>query len=222
MPRRGRVVFPGVPHHVTQRGNHRERVFFVSGDPAAYLTLLHAYSRRYGLQVLAYCLMPNHIHLIVVPTNLDCMHRVLRAVHSQYAQRVNRMRRITGHLWQGRYGSSAMDVNHFLNAIRYVELNPVHAGLVARAEEFAWSSAAAHCGRRFDPVLEPAHRSSLLSGIANWSRWLAEGIPEDFPGHLQDCVRRNLPCGSEEFVAGLEKSARRDLQLKPRGGQRKK
>ena len=161
VPRHRRAIFPGIPHHVTQRGNHRERVFLSKGDPEAYLSLLHAYSRRFGIAIFAYCLMPNHVHLVVKPTSSDGMPRALRAVHCQYAQRIHRMRAITGHLWQGRYYSSALDPPHFLNAIRYVELNPVRARLIARPEDYPWSSAAARCGQRFDPLLEPQQSSTL-------------------------------------------------------------
>jgi putative transposase len=221
MPRHGRVLFPGIPHHVTQRGNHREPVFLEKGDPEAYLSLLHAHSRRHGLEIFAYCLMPNHAHLVAVPTNADGMHRALRAVHSQFAQRVNRMRGITGHLWQGRYFSSPLDARHFVNAVRYVELNPVRAGMVEKAEDYAWSSAAAHCGLRFDPLLEPVGRSSLPSGIKYWSKWLALGVPEDCRDALRRHEHRNLPCGSAEFVAELEKASGRDLQFRMRGNQRR-
>jgi putative transposase len=183
------------------------------------LNLLHAYSRRYGLEIFSYCLMPNHVHLVATPTNTDGMHRALRAVHSQYAQRINRMRRIKGHLWQGRYFSSALDVKHFLNAVRYVELNPVSAGLVVAAEDYPWSSAAAHCGLRTDPLLEPRLRSKPLARIVNWSSWLARGVPEECSEVLRRHEGRNLPCGSDEFVAQLERSARRVLHFRSRGGQ---
>ncbi len=204
---------------MTQRGNHRERVFTSPGDPEAYLGLLHAYAPQHGLRVFAYCLMPNHVHLVVTPCVAEGLHRTLRTVHSQYAQRVNRMREITGHLWQGRYGSCPLDARHFLNAVRYVELNPIKAGLCTRPEDYRWSSAQAHCTDRFDPLLEPRQRSPLLAAIADWPAWLAEGVPEDCRQRLRSHERRNLPCGSPEFVEKLEKIAGRPLQLNPRGGQ---
>jgi len=222
MPRKNRVLFPGVPHHITQRGNHREQVFFENGDPEFYLSLLHANTRMRDVAVFAYCLMPNHVHLVVVPSDSDGIHRSLKAVHSQYAQRINRMRNSSGHLWQGRYRSSPLDANHFVNAVRYVERNPVEAGMVATAEDYLWSSAAAHCGLREDRILESRQRSSLLSGIANWSSWLARGVPDDCRDTLRRHERRNLPCGSSEFVAMLERAAGRELRPKARGGQRKK
>lgn len=197
-------------------------MFFGNGDPEAYLSLLHAYARRHRLAIFAYCLMPNHVHLVAVPSSADSMHLALRAVHSQYAQRINRMREIHGHLWQGRYHSCALDTNHFLNAIRYVELNPVKAGMVESAEEYPWSSARARCGLRTDPVLEPTSQSGLLAGISDWRTWLARGVPQDCRDTLRRHERRNLPCGSDEFVARLEESAGRELRLRPRGGQRRR
>jgi putative transposase len=214
-------VFPNVPHHVTQRGNHREQVFFANGDPEAYLALLHAYACRQHMDVVAYCLMPNHVHLVVVPSDTKGMHSALRAVHSQYAQRVNRMRSLTGHLWQGRYFSSPLDENYFLNAVRYVECNPVRAGLVARAENYAWSSAAAHCGIRHDPIIAKQSRWPALRGIADWSRWLCEGIPSVTQETLRLHGIRNLPCGASEFIAALGEAAGKDLTYRKRGGQAK-
>jgi putative transposase len=220
MPRHSRAVFPGVPHHVTQRGNHRERVFFEDGDAEAYRCLLHAYVTRHEVEVSAYCLMPNHVHLVVVPTSSDGLHRAMRAVHSQYAQRVNRMRTLSGHLWQGRYFSSPLDPTHYLNAVRYVELNPVRAGMVVRAEDYSWSSAAAHCGRCHDPLLaRTSGQSQLLSSISDWSRWLSEGVPAPMIDQLREHARRNLPCGSTEFINMLEGLAGRELRCKPQGGQ---
>lgn len=221
MPRHRRIVIPGVPYHVTQRGNYREQVFLSRGDPEAYLSLLHAYAKRFGLRLFAYCLMPNHVHLIIMPTSLDGLHRALRAVHCQYAQRIHRMRAVNGHLWQGRFNSCALDSAHFVNAVRYVELNPVRAALVGRPEDFPWSSAAAHCGRRTDPLLEPAESSSLLRGITDWSAWLAQGVPDDCLATLRRHAPRNLPCGSDEFVNRLEESAGRCLRYRSRGGQKR-
>jgi putative transposase len=131
------------------------------------------------------------------------------------------MRAIGGHLWQGRYHSSALDSDHFLNAIRYVERNPVEANLVSRAQDFRWSSAAAHCGMRSDPLLEPANKSILLRGIADWSRWLLHRIPDERQKLLKRNVRLGLPCGSDSFVEELGRTVGRDLRYHPHGGQRK-
>lgn len=166
--------------------------------------------------------MPNHTHLIAVPSNRESLERALQPVHSQYAQRVNRMRGIVGHLWQGRYHSCALDSDHFMNAVRYVERNPVAADLVKRAEDYRWSSAAAHCGLRTDPLLAPASESNILKGIADWSNWLSIGVPDECRELLQRNSRMGLPCGSDEFVAELEKLAGRELRYRSWGGRRKK
>ncbi len=223
MPRVARTVCAGVPHHVAQRGNRRETVFFSDADRTAYLGWLSDYAEKYALDVLAYCLMHNHIHLIAVPATEDALHQTLKPLHMRYAQRVNRVRGWTGHLWQGRFVSSALDEEYLLAAIRYVERNPIRAGMVRRAEGYRWSSAAAHCGLRPDPVLTdaPAWRT-YFDRVGDWSTWLAE---QDEP-ELLDLLRRNmdkgLPCGSEAFIRRLERMTGRDLRYRPRGRPRKR
>jgi putative transposase len=161
--------------------------------------------------------MPNHVHLVLIPTTAHGLCRALKIVHGHYAQRVNRMRDLKGHLWQGRYFSSALDADYFVNAVRYVELNPVRAGLARRAEEYPWSSAAAHCGRRSDPLVTDRTGSPVFAGISDWSRWLAAGLTVDRCDELRRHARQNLPCGSPAFVDVLERLAGRPLRHKPTG-----
>ncbi len=144
MPRAARFVLSGVPHHITQRGNRRCQVFFSDADRRTYLAWLQSDAKHHGLEVLAYCLMTNHVHLVAVPAGPHSMERALRHLHMRYAQRINRMKDWKGHVWQGRYFSAALDESYFWAAIRYVEQNPVRAGLVSRAEDYPWSSARAH------------------------------------------------------------------------------
>ena len=153
MPRIARPVAPGVPHHVTQRGNRREAVFFSDGDRAAYLACLADHCRKHAVEVLGYCLMTNHVHLVVVPTSANGLEKVFRPLHTHYALSVYRQRGWSRHVWQGRYFLSPLDEAHFWATMRYVERNPVRAGLVRRAEDYRWSSARAHCGLQQDPVL---------------------------------------------------------------------
>jgi putative transposase len=214
------MVFPGVPHHVTQRGNDRQQVFFRDGDQAAYLTLLREHALANSVEVVAYCLMPNHVHLVVVPASSAGLHKALKAVHGQYAQRVNRMKDRTGHLWQGRYFSSPLDQRYFLNAVRYVELNPVRARMVARAEQYLWSSAASHCGGQAESLVTPSARWSALAGITDWSLWLQAGLPEESLTALRRHGSQNMPCGADEFIAGLERVAGRSLRYANHGGAR--
>jgi len=207
MPRQARIVFAGFPHHVTQRGNHRQLVFFGAEDARAYLRLLREYATEHGVEIVAWCLMPNHVHLVAIPAEATGLHRLLKAVHGQYAQRINRMRELTGHLWQGRYFSSTLDPRYFRNAVRYVELNPVRAGLVERAEAYEWSSAQAHCGRRSDPFVAGPLRIAPFADIEDWSAWLARGLDRESLAALRDNTLGNLPCGSPDFIHGLEETS---------------
>ena len=217
MPRRARVIFPNVPHHVVQRGNHRQAVFFERADCLAYLHLLRECTEHHAIEIAAYCLMSNHVHLIAVPATKDGLHRALKVVHGRYAQRINRMHRRTGHLWQDRFFSSPLDSDHFLNAVRYVELNPVRARIVLRAEDFDWSSAAAHCRMAGNRLVDARPRSALFHGIDNWSGWLAHGLPRGYLERFRRQASQNLPCGSEEFVTQLEQSAGRPLRYRQPG-----
>lgn len=221
MPRAARVVIPEVPHHVTQRGNRRGTVFFDDDERLAYLGLLRVYAARHSVEVLAYCLMTNHAHLVVVPSTADGLHRVLKPLHMLHAQRVNRTRDWKGHLWQGRYFSSPLDQDYLWAAIRYVECNPVRAGITGRAEDYPWSSAAAHCGQRDDLVLTRCPSwTRQLAAITDWSGWLAGQVAPDSLAMLRRRVDKGLPCGSPEFVNALELATGRDLQDRPRGRQR--
>jgi putative transposase len=161
--------------------------------------------------------MPNHVHLVVIPSCNEGLHLALKAAHGRYAQRINRIKNQTGHFWQGRYFSSPLDADYFLNAVRYVELNPVRAGLVKAAEDFQWSSAAFHCGLRGDLIVKSLGQPRLLAGIANWSRWLADGIADDTLATLRQHGSQNLPCGSPQFISALEQSVGRELRYRPPG-----
>lgn len=222
MPRLARTVFPAVPHHITQRGNRREDVFFIHEDRVAYLEWLDDYGTKYGVEVLAYCLMTNHIHVVAVPETEDALERVFRPLHTRYAQRINRAKKWKGHLWQGRFFSSALDESYLWAAIRYVERNPVRARIVRRAENYRWSSAAAHCGLKEDAVLtkDPAWLKRVKT-IGDWSEWLAEGDRLEQLEVLRQHVESGLPCGGEGFIRGLERQAKQLLRPRPRGRPKK-
>lgn len=222
MPRLARAVFAGVPHHITQRGNRREDVFFTDEDRKKYLGWLKDYSQKHGVEILAYCLMTNHIHLVAVPHGADSLQRVLKPLHMRYAQRINRERGWRGHLWQGRFFSSPLDEAYLWAAVRYVERNPVRAKMVRRAERYPWSSAAAHCQLREEAVL--TRKSQWLEAfghIKDWSAWLAEGDEPDRIELIRRNVEKGLPCGSERFITKLEKLADRILRYRPMGRPRK-
>lgn len=222
MPRSARYVFAGVPHHVTQRGNRRERVFFANDDYCTYLRWLQEYAGRYEVDVLAYCLMPNHVHLVLIPPVRSALQLFMRSVHARYAQRVNRNRDWRGHVWQGRYFSSALDEAYLWAAIRYVERNPVSAGMTARADEYPWSSAPAHCERTVDPLLS-VNRNWLerVERVGSWSAWLAQADSQDCLDTLRQRTDKGLPCGSAEFLAGLEAISGKPIRHRKPGRPRK-
>ncbi|MDQ6965563.1 MAG: transposase [Mariprofundaceae bacterium] len=211
-------MFAGVPHHITQRGNRRDDVFFSDEDRQIYLEWVHAYSKKFDVDILAYCLMSNHIHLVAVPNLEGGLQRVLKPLHMRYAQRVNRAHGWKGHLWQGRFFSSPLDDAYLWSAIRYVERNPIRVGLAERAEDYRWSSAAAHCGLRDDAVL--SNRSewkTKFAAIDNWSDWLSIEEGPDKLDVLRKHVDKGLPCGADDFVQELGKKIGRVLENRPQG-----
>lgn len=218
MPRLARTVFAGVPHHVTQRGNRREDVFFNDEHRYRYLAWLEEYCQRYSVDVLAYCLMTNHVHLVLVPGEEAGLQQVLKPLHMRYAQRLNRERSWNGHVWQGRYFSSPLDERYTWAAIRYVECNPVRAKMVEEAEKYPWSSAAAHCGLRTDSVLTAdTSWQKKFQTIESWSSWLAEGERTEERTNLRRNVEKGLPCGETSFIQKLEREAGRALRFRPQG-----
>ncbi|MFL6863698.1 MAG: transposase [Allosphingosinicella sp.] len=175
MPRAPRLVVPNLPHHVTQRGNRRQTTFFSDADYALYLSLLRFWSVKTNTKVWAWCLMPNHVHLILVPAKEDGLRAVLAPVHTRYTAEINRREDWRGHLWQGRFASFPMDEAHVHACLRYVELNPVRAGLVARAEDWRWSSARAHLGFAGDGVTDLA---AGRARVDDWRLFLGQGLGE--------------------------------------------
>jgi len=197
MSRMGRIVLPGFPHHVTQRGHRGEEVFLSALHYQRYLVWLGEASRRYRLRIWAYCLMANHVHLVVVPSDEKCLANAIRVVHTKHAQATNEERARNGHLWHGRYFSCALDDRHLWEAVRYVERNPVRAGLAARAETYPWSSAAAHCGLRPDPVL--SRDLPLRTKVDDWAAWLEIVEDERLLGSLRAHTLTGSPCGDAGF-----------------------
>jgi len=214
MVRMARVVVPGIAHHLTQRGNRRQRVFFRDEDYAEYLALLRQWCPAYGVTIWGYCLMPNHVHLIAVPASPAALRGAIGEVHRRYSRRINFRKNWRGHLWQGRFASYPMDEPYLLLAARYIELNPVRAKMVLRAEDYPWSSAAAHVHNRPDPLLGPC--PIFQEGVADWRRFLAEAVDEPTRCLLQRHERTGRPLGDEAFLSRIERRLHRTLRkLKP-------
>ncbi|MDA2928105.1 transposase [Acidobacteria bacterium AH-259-G07] len=171
MARLARVVVPGSPHHVIQRGIRRTNVFVDAQDRHVYERLLKEKCDQYGVNILSYWRMTNHVHLIAIPEAARSLGQAMRDAHGPYASYFNRKCGFSGHLLQARFHSCVLDETHFWSAIRYVERNPVRAGIVHRAEDYPWSSALAHCGLRQDPLLVALSVDKRL--IPDWATWLA-------------------------------------------------
>ncbi len=214
MARLARVVAPGLPHHVTQRGNRRQTVFFSDDDYEAYKALAAEYCAAAGVAVWAYCLMPNHVHLILVPADEDGLRRALGEAHRRYTRRINFREGWRGYLWQGRFASFVLDEAHLLAAARYVELNPVRAGLCERPEDWAWSSAAAHLAGRDDGLATVA---PLLEFAGDWKAFLEGGLEAPELEAIRAHERTGRPLGSETFLEGLEARLGRTLRKRTAG-----
>ncbi len=215
MARFARIVVPGLPHHVTQRGTRRMQVFLSEDDYRLYTRILGNQARRHALDIWAYCLMPNHVHLIVVPSGEQGLARPLGQAHQQYALEVNRQNRWTGHLWQERFASFPMDETHLLAALRYVLLNPVRAGLVEAAVDWPYSSARAHVLDQTDPLVNCRPGAERID---NWTVFLNEPI-DDVIEAFRRHGRIGRPLGSETFIEQLEEITGR--RLRPRKAGRK-
>jgi putative transposase len=217
MARIARVVAPGLPHHVTQRGNRRQETFFCNDDYEEYLRLMSAWCRRWDVAVWAYCLMPNHVHLIVVPKSEEGLRRAIGEAHRRYTRRVNFREGWRGHLWQGRFASVPLDERYVLAATRYVELNPVRAGLVKDPAAYPWSSAAAHLAGRDDELVKV---EPLLEMVGNWRALLLGGVSEEEIGRLRRHEKTGRPLGSDGFVGKLGTALGRILQRQKPGRKR--
>ena len=193
MPRFPRLVVLGFPHHVTQRGSRRQQTFFEDDDYVAYMDLLEEQLRRAHADILAYCLMPNHVHLVVVPHRIDSLSTLLRSTHARYARRVNQICDWQGHFWQERFHSFVMDEEHLLAAARYVELNPVRAGLCRRADESPWSSVHSHLHRRHDRLI---CTGGMRPYVDNWQSCLDESRFDAWTDDLRRHSQAGRPAGS--------------------------
>lgn len=208
MPKMARLVVPGFPHHVTQRGNRKQRTFFQVADYESYTDLLTKQIPKSKVEVWAYCLMPNHVHFIVVPQTLDSLARLFRKTHAGYAKSINEAHGWRGHLWQERFHSFVMDETHLLAAVRYVELNPVRAGLCDDPYEWRWSSVHANTNLRADKLMPKTPMRALVS---DWRHYLAKDTAQKDIETLRRHSATGRPAGSCGFIAELEALSNRCL-----------
>ena len=225
MARLARVVIPGVPHHVTQRGNRRMPVFFSDADRSLYLKLVGEGCAAVDVRCLGWCLMDNHVHLILVPSDADGLRAALGEAHRRYTSHINTREGWRGFLFQGRFASYPMDDSHLMAAIRYVENNPVAAGLVRSAKQWHWSSARSHvAGRRMadDPLTDVA---ALGQHVANWHAMLRFGLEAGgataaglaLAEAIETRLRTGRPLAAEAWIARQESALDRSLMPGRRG-----
>jgi putative transposase len=176
MARMARVVVPDFPHHVTQRGNRRQKTFFCEADYQYYIELISESSQQTGTEVWAYCLMPNHVHLVMVPSTEDGLRASLGEAHRRYTRYVNFREGWRGHLWQERFHSFSMDEDYLLATVRYVERNPVAANLCKFPEDWRWSSARAHIKGEDDALVRVR---PMLDRVERWGTYLSDAVKPD-------------------------------------------
>lgn len=214
MARLARVVIPGHPHLVTQRGNGGARTFFEDGDYTLYRDLLAANCEAAGVEVWAWCLMPTHVHLILVPSDPDGLRHALARVHRSYAGTIQTRRKRTGHFWQGRFGAVAMDEQHLAAALRYVSLNPVRARLVKRAQDWRWSSTRAHLRGKDDGLTAVA---PIRARFPEFADLLATEPEADLFDALRSAESIGRPLGDNRFLTRIERQTGRVLKPAKRG-----
>ncbi len=224
MPRFARTVAAGCAHHITQRGNNRQDVFFVDDDRRVYLELLAEQADQCGLAIEGYCLMSNHVHLVAVPQSEEALAQAVGRTHFRYTQYINRFHKRSGHLWQGRFYSCALDTRHFWTAMKYIELNPVRAGLCRKPWRYEWSSAAAHIGELGKQgQVQPAARNVPVPVFLDLGEWRKQMSPEQWRQELAEVDLLRLrthtgrPLGSDAFLSKLETVLGRRVRPLPIG-----
>ena len=218
MARIARVIVPGIPHHITQRGNRRMQTFFCDDDYREYIALMADSCRRYDVDVWAYCLMPNHVHLIAVPTQSDSFRHTMGEAHRRYTRHINFREKWRGHLWQERFASYPMSENHLLAAARYAELNPVRAGLVKEPWLYNWSSAGAHVHGCDDGLVRVG---PLLEIVEDWRGFIKQDIMDKEAGLFRLHERTGRPLGDKAFLERIENSICRVLRRQKPGPKKK-
>jgi len=196
MPRIARLVIPEIPHHITQRGNYQQNIFFGDRDRIKYLSLVAENMKRQQVKILAYCLMSNHVHFV---------------------RRLGKR----GHLWQDRYYSCPLDKDHLYEVIRYMENNPIRAGIVKSAEKYRWSSAKAHIDNDIDKDDILTDYSEYLHEIRNWKEYLCEDSSQNKILTILKCTLNGRPAGNKQFIKELESKTERNLRIKPMGRPRR-
>ena len=222
MPRTARIVVPNLPYHITQRGNYRQDIFQDNEDRLSYLSWINDYSKKYKLSIFAYCLMDNHVHFIAIPREEDSLAKVFSISHMRYSQYFNKKKKASGHLWQGRFYSCVLDEDYLVAALRYVERNPVRAGIVRKPWRWKWSSAGVHVGQG-DGVINLENITTLIDTTAEeWKEYIDLDENEEEVENIRKHTLLGRPLGTKDFIAKLGKRIGMVLSVLPRGRPKKK
>jgi len=217
MPRIARILSDNHPCHITQRGNNRQDVFLDDEDRKAYINILKALTQKYSVHVLGYCLMTNHVHLIVIPETAATLAKAIGGTHFRYTQYFNRKYERSGHLWQNRFYSAILEDNHLIAAMRYIKRNPLRIAEAKKAEDYPWSSARAHISRTDSDCLINMDLWKQLIDTEDWRRVLRTPEEEkEFDG-LRRHTMTGRPYGTERFLRKLEQNLERRVRALPVG-----
>jgi len=220
MPRQARIVIPELPHHITQRGNYQQVVFDSEVDYKQYCEWINEYTNEYNLDILAYCLMPNHVHFIAIPHAEDALAKTFNTAHMRYSHYLNKRRGVKGHLWQGRFYSCILDDAHLYRAIRYVEKNPMRAKMVKQPWDYDYSSAKDHLRQREGEPLIKLNLEYQPIQFHEWKEYLQEGDP-GICNEMRLKTSRGLVIGTQNFINTLEKRLNRSLKCYNQGRPKK-
>jgi putative transposase len=219
MARLPRIVIPGMAHHVTQRGNRRQATFFDPEDYEIYLKTMRLSCTMYGVKILAYCLMTNHVHLIVVPSCVESLSKAIARAHESYTRYINFKHKWRGYLWQGRYSSFPMDEGHLYHGFSYVELNPVKAKMVKKPEDYSYSSARAHLRMQDDPYLDDV--TKVIDQIGDWKAYLETSLEDAIHRDMEKSEKSGRPLGTPLFISQLEEDLGIPIAIRKSGRKRK-
>lgn len=222
MPRIARLIIPDAPHHITQRGNNKQDVFFVDTDKQVYLNILKEQADKFSLIIDGYCLMSNHVHLVATPIKQDSLAKTMGRTNLIYSQYINRLHKRGGHLWQNRYYSCVLDEKYFFNTLSYIERNPVRAKMCRKPWDYEWSSAASHVNGAIDKYgLIDNNRWKVIVGNINWKNVLTERSDKEEMRKVMIYCRTGRPLGSDSFISKLESKLGMRLRALPIGRPKK-
>ncbi len=225
MPRIPRIVAVGWPHHITQRGNYKQDIFLDDNDKLKYLSWVQEYSAKHGLSVIAYCLMRNHVHFVVIPEKEDSLAKAFNSIHMRYSHYFNKRLKATGHLWQGRFYSCVLDEQRLISVIKYVERNPVRANIVKKPWQWQWSSTMFHInGKEESPLIKLKNLFEIIADMSydSWKEYIDSKDDKESLDNIRKHTLTGRPLANISFIEKLEKKFGRRLLALPEGRPKKK